>query len=119
MLKDLRTENDRLKQDVAALKQDADSLRQAQAGVQQQVAQLPKPPERQELAQMMEATAQKAIEETRPKRFQLLGINVGPDTTGNLTVNGRARFFAPFGENFGLPGRRRVLPLPGPAGGAV
>ncbi len=51
---------------------------------------------------MMEATAQKAIEETRPKRFQLLGLNLGPDTTGNLTVNGRARYFAPFGENFAL-----------------
>ncbi|MFB3776716.1 MAG: PKD domain-containing protein [Bryobacteraceae bacterium] len=102
MLKDLRTENDRLKQDVAALKQDADSLRKAQAGVEKQVAQLPRPPERQELAQMMESTAQKAIEETRPKRFHLLGLNVGPDTTGNLTVNGRARYFAPFGEHLGF-----------------
>jgi uncharacterized cupredoxin-like copper-binding protein len=102
MLKDLKNENDQLKKDVAGLKQDADSLRKAQAGVQQQVAQLPRPPERQELAQMMESTAQKAIEEARPKRFQLLGLNVGPDTTGNLTVNGRARFFTPVGDNFGL-----------------
>ena len=102
MLRDLKNENDQLKKDVAGLKQDADSLRKAQAGVQQQVAQLPRPPERQELSQMMESTAQKAIEEARPKRFQLLGLNVGPDTTGNLTVNGRARFFTPVGDNFGL-----------------
>ena len=99
MLKELRNENDRLKQDVAALQKDAAGLGKAQAGLQQQVAQLPKPPERAELAQMMESTAQKAIEETRPKRFQLLGINLGLDTTGNLTVNGRGRYFAPFGQN--------------------
>ncbi|MCC7173911.1 MAG: OmpA family protein [Bryobacterales bacterium] len=98
-LKDLRSENDRLKQDVAALKQDTAGLQRAQSGIQQQVAQLPKPPERAELAQMMESTAQKAIDETRPKRFQLLGINLGLDTTGNLTANSRARYFAPFGQN--------------------
>jgi hypothetical protein len=101
-LKDLKNENDRLKADVAALKQDSAGLKQAQAGVQQQVAELPKPPERQELSQMMQATADKAIAETRPKRFQLLGINLGADTTGNLTANGRARYFAPFGENLGF-----------------
>ncbi len=99
VLKDLRTENDRLKQDVAALKQDAAGQGKAQAALQQQVAQLPRPPERAELAQMMDSVAQRAIEETRPKRFQLMGINLGLDTTGNLTVNGRGRYFAPFGEN--------------------
>ncbi len=95
MLRDLKGENDRLKQDVAA-------LQQAQAKTDQQVAQLPRPPERAELAQMMESTAQKAIAETRPKRFQLLGLNGGLDTTGNLVLNGKGRFFAPFGENFAL-----------------
>jgi len=98
-LRDLKNENDRLRQDIAALQKDTAGLKQAQSGIQQQVAQLPRPPERQELQQMMQSTAEKAIEETRPKRFQLLGINLGPDTTGNLTANARARYFAPFGEN--------------------
>jgi hypothetical protein len=102
MLKDLKSENDRLKQDVAALKQAQAGAQQAQQQVQQQVAQLPKPPERAEMAKMMEATAQKAIAETRPKRFQLLGLNLGVDTTGNLAVTGKGRFFSPFGDTHAL-----------------
>jgi hypothetical protein len=58
-IKDLKTENDKLKQDVAA-------LQQAQAGVQRQVTELPKPPERAELQQMMTTTATDAI--TGPSR---------------------------------------------------
>ena len=102
MLKDLKGENDRLKQDIAGLKQAQAGAQQAQQQVQQQVAQLPKPPEREELAKMMETTAQKAIEETRPKRFQLLGLNLGADTTGNLAVTGKARYFSPFGDTHAL-----------------
>ncbi|MCS6953400.1 MAG: PKD domain-containing protein [Bryobacteraceae bacterium] len=91
LLRDLRKENEQLKRDVAA-------LQQAQAGVQKKVEELPKPTQREELARMMEETAQKAIEQTRPRRFSLLAFNAGPDTTGNLSVTAKGRFFQPFAE---------------------
>ncbi len=106
-IKELKAENDKLKQDVA-------SLKQAQAGVEKQVAELPKPPERAELQQMMTATATDAINRAKPSRFALLGLNIGPtlgDTfrpgfdrdikmsnKGNLTFSGKGRYFAPFGK---------------------
>ena len=109
MLRGLSEQNGQLKQDVSGLRQDSVALKEAQAGVQQQVAQLPKPPERAELAQMMEATAQKALEQARPKRFQVLELNLGPDRTGNLSVTGRARFFTPFGEGHALQAQGEYL----------
>jgi hypothetical protein len=106
-IKDLKAENDKLKQDVAA-------LQQAQSGMQKQVAELPKPPERAELQQMMTTTATDAINRAKPSRFALLGLNIGPtlgDTfrpgfdrdikmsnKGNVTFTGKGRYFAPFGK---------------------
>jgi hypothetical protein len=114
-IRDLKSENDRLKQDVAALKQ-------GQAGVEKQVAELPRPPQK---AEIEEAAAQ-AIENAKPSRFSLLGVNIGPsladintgvrnlptDTAlatalpplahagaGSVTVNARGRYFAPFGKD--------------------
>lgn len=103
LLKDLKDENEKLKQDVAALKQ-------GQAGVEKQVAGLPKPPEKAELAKMMEETAQKAIEQTRPKRFSLLAFNLGPDTrAGNLTFTGKGRFFSPFNDTSAIQAEAEYL----------
>ncbi len=104
LLKDLKAENEKLKQDLAA-------LQRAQAAAQQQVTRLaeaPKPPQAAEIAQVAEAAARKAIEETRPSRFTLLGLNFGPTLgesqftglgRGNLTFTGRGRYFAPFGQS--------------------
>jgi hypothetical protein len=103
-IKDLKADNDRLKQDVAALKQ-------GQAGVEKQVAELPKTPDKTELQRMMDATANNAIQQAKPNRFSLLGINVGPslsDVTApwegkthnapSITFTGKGRYFAPFGK---------------------
>jgi len=104
LLKDLKTENERLKQDVAA-------LQQAQAAAQKQVTQLaeaPKPPSAAEIGQVAEAAARKAVEAAKPSRFSLLGLNIGPSLgesqftrlgRGNLTFTGRGRYFAPFGQS--------------------
>ncbi|HSB15253.1 MAG TPA: OmpA family protein [Bryobacteraceae bacterium] len=102
MLRDLKQENEGLKADVA-------NLKQAQSGLKDQVASLPKPPEKAELAQIMETTAKKAIDESRPKRFALLGLNAGPDMTGNLSVTGKGRYFAPFGEHHALQAEAEYL----------
>jgi len=91
LLKNLKDENDRLKRDVADLKQ-------AQAGIRKEVAELPKPPEKTEIAKVVEETAKKVAAESRPRRFALLGLNAGPDTTGNLTITGKGRFFSPFSD---------------------
>ncbi len=107
-LKELKAENDKLKQDVA-------SLQQAQAGVQKQVAELPRAPDKAEFQKMMDSTAAKAIEQNRRSRFALLGLNIGPAlndsfrpgwdrdiktaSKGNVTVTGKGRFFAPFGKD--------------------
>ncbi len=104
-LKDLKAENDKLKQDVAALKQ-------AQTGVEKQVAELPHPPEKAELQKMMDTTADKAIQKAKPDRFSLLGMTLGPALTnegapgqvgahgvGSVTFTGKGRYFAPFGKD--------------------
>ncbi|MGE5571000.1 MAG: PKD domain-containing protein [Rhodospirillales bacterium] len=123
-LKELKAENDKLKQDVAA-------LQQAQSGIQKQVAELPKPPERAELQQMMTATATDAINRAKPPRFALLGLNIGPtlaDTfrpgfdrdikmsnAGNITFTGKGRYFAPFGrtETMAVQAEAEYLFFPG------
>ncbi len=103
-LKDLKSENDKLRQDV-------DALKKAQAGTEKQIAELPRPPERAELQRMMDTTATDAIQKAKPNRFSLLGVNVGPtlaDTPapwegrtrsgGSITFTGKGRYFAPFGK---------------------
>ena len=101
-VKELKAENDKLKQDVAA-------LQQGQAGVQKQVAELPKAPEKAELQKMVDTTAAKALEKSRLSRFALLGVNIGPalndsfppatSKKGNIVLTGKGRFFAPFGKD--------------------
>jgi len=104
LLKDLKAENEKLRQAVAALEQ-------AQAAAAKPVtppAEAPKPPAPAELAKVSEEAVRKAVEEAKPSRFSLLGLNLGPSLgesqftrlgRGNLTFTGRGRYFAPFGES--------------------
>lgn len=100
LLKDLKAENEQLRQRLAALEQ-------AQGEARRQLAEAPKPPSAAEIAQAAETAARKAVEEARPSRFSLLGLNIGPALNeslftplgrGNLTFTGRGRYFAPFGK---------------------
>jgi hypothetical protein len=104
-LKDLKAENDKLKQDVAALKQ-------AETGVEKQVAELPRAPEKAELQKMMDTTANNAVQKAKPDRFSLLGMNLGPALSqegapgqigahgvGSVTFTGKGQYFAPFGKD--------------------
>lgn len=56
-------------------------------------------PSQTQLTQMAESAAKKAVDEMRSSspKFSLLGLNVGPDGSGDVTMTGRARYFAPFG----------------------
>ena len=89
-IRDLKNENDRLKADVAMLKQRPD----------RPFPEITKPltaDQTREIAKEAATEAQNEAEAKR-KKFALLGINAGPTTYGGLNFNGSARFFAPFKE---------------------
>ncbi|HLK66057.1 MAG TPA: OmpA family protein [Bryobacteraceae bacterium] len=99
-LKALQGDNDRLKAEVADLRNQHNMLRD-------QVAGLPKPLTSQETQNIAhteaEGAAKGALEEAqrRNKKFSLLGLNIGPTfgagRTGDFTFSGRGQFFSPFG----------------------
>jgi len=96
-LRDLKGENDRLKSDLAGLRQDHESLRR-------QVEGLPKPLTKDETTQIATNEGNRVLEEAakRNRKFTLLGLNVGPTFGpnrggGNFTFSGRGQFFSPFG----------------------
>jgi hypothetical protein len=90
MLKDLAAQNANLKQQVA-------DLQQKQADLENQVKGAPKPLTEKET----ENVVNKTVEAKREKRFSLLGLNVGEDTYNHdFTFNAKARYFAPFEDNF-------------------
>lgn len=107
-IRDLKAENDKLKQDVAA-------LQKGQGAVEKQVAELPKGPDKAEMQKMMDDTADRAVEKAKPNRFSILALNIGPTLNsslrpgfdrdikmagaGNASVTGRGRYFAPFGKD--------------------
>ena len=86
----------------AGLKREIDSLRSAQAALKQQVEGQPKPLTKPEVADITRAAATDAIEQSRDKRFSLLGMNIGADDRRELTFTGKARFFAPFKDKFAI-----------------
>jgi hypothetical protein len=101
-LKNMQGENDKLRGELADLRNQHNMLRD-------QVAALPKPltgPETTNIART-EATnaANAALEEAqrRNKKFSIVGINIGPTfgpdrfVSGDFTINGSGRFFSPFG----------------------
>src|SRR5438067_5089690 len=99
-IRDLKAENDRLKADVAGLKQ-------GEAQTTKQVAELPRPLSEQQTREIASAAADKAINamnaaEAARKRFALIGINAGPSKYGELSLTGSGRFFAPFKSQYAL-----------------
>lgn len=99
-LKALQGDNDRLKTEMADLRNQHNMLRD-------QVAGLPKPLTEQQTQNIAhteaEGAAKGALEEAqrRNKKFSLLGLNIGPtfgpSRSGDFTFSGRGQFFSPFG----------------------
>jgi hypothetical protein len=99
-LKALQGDNDRLKGELADLRNQHNMLRD-------QVAALPKPLTEQQTTNIAhteaEGAAKGALEEAqrRNKKFSLLGLNIGPTfgagRSGDFTFSGRGQFFSPFG----------------------
>ncbi|MBK9166365.1 MAG: OmpA family protein [Bryobacterales bacterium] len=89
-LRDLKGENERLKQDVAALKsQERPAMAAAPAGLS---------------AGEAREIAREAVEEldSRNKKFSILSANLGPTTYGDLAFSGKGRYFAPFKDSFAV-----------------
>jgi hypothetical protein len=95
-LKTLQGDNDRLKSEVADLRNQHNQLRD-------QVAGLPKPLTEQQTQTIAHTEAIGAVDEgqRRNKKFSLVGMNIGPafgpGRGGDFTFSGRGQFFSPFG----------------------
>ena len=99
-IKTLQGDNDRLKTEMA-------DLRNKQNQLENEVNGLPKPLTEAQTTNIAHTEAEKAatgaLDEAgrRNKKFSLMGINIGPtfgpSRTGDFTVSGRGQFFSPFG----------------------
>lgn len=95
-IRDLKGENDRLKGELA-------DLRNAQNALQNQINAAPKPLTAEQTRTIAKEENLNTLEEAtrRNKKFSLLGLNVGPTygsgRTGDFTFSGRGQFFSPFG----------------------
>ncbi len=104
-LKDLKGENSNLRQELDALKKEHSALAAKVDGT-------PKPLTKEETTQVVTAAANDAVdkyEKAQPKRFSLLGLNIGPDSDRNVTFTGSARYFAPFKNNFAVQAQGEYL----------
>jgi hypothetical protein len=101
-IRDLKAENDRLKSDVAMLKNQKPPV-------------IPPPPPPTPVSEIAKATADQM--DARNKKFSLLGLNVGPTTYGGLTFTGSGRFFAPFKETHAVQAQGEYM-YHGEGGGA-
>lgn len=92
----LKTENDRLRDELAGVRKD-------QAALQQQVAALPEPVTQPQAVAIAKAEGERVLDEQqrRNRKFSLLGVNIGPTygdgRTGDFTFSGSGRYFSPFG----------------------
>jgi hypothetical protein len=95
-LKNMQGENDKLRGELADLRNQHNQLRD-------QVAGLPKPLTSQETTSIAHNEAMGAVDEAqrRNKKFSIVGLNIGPafgpSRGGDFTFSGRGQFFSPFG----------------------
>ncbi len=99
MLKDLADQNADLKKQLGDLKNAQQVL---ESKVNQPAAAPAAPSAPAPTAEEVGKEVAKQIEAHKDPRFQLLGVNIGADDTGNTTFTGKGRFFAPMGERFGF-----------------
>ncbi|MCS7026602.1 MAG: OmpA family protein [Bryobacteraceae bacterium] len=102
MLRDMKKEN-------AELRRELDALKAAQQQTDKNILNLPKPLSASEVRSITERASADAIDKSRAPRFSLLGVNAGVDDSGKLTFSGRARYFAPFKENFAFQSQGEYL----------
>lgn len=96
MLGNMKNDNDKLRADV-------DALKGAGAATQAAVQALPKAATPQEVQRTVETEVRK-MQESSP-RLSILGVNLGADQDRKVTFQGRARYFAPFGDKYAFQGQ--------------
>lgn len=96
MLGDLKNDNNKLRAEV-------DALKGAGASTQAAVQALPKAATPQDVQRTVETEIRK-IQDANP-RFSILGVNLGADQDRKVTFQGRARYFAPFGDKYAFQGQ--------------
>ena len=99
-LEEILAELRQLKDDHRKILDELAALKRAGTGPAPAPAPAPAPgPSSAQLSQLAESAAKKAVEDMKASspKFSLLGLNVGPDGSGDVTMTGRARYFAPFG----------------------
>ena len=87
-LRDLKAEHDNMKAEIAALKAKPDPV-------------IPQPMSEQTVARLADEALER-YDANKPKKFSLVGVNLGPTDEGEFNLNGKARFFAPFREKSAL-----------------
>ncbi len=95
MLNDLKAEN-------AKLKADVDGLKGQQQATKSEIAAMPKGATADEVKRVTTEVAEDMVKKHTDPRFSILGANAGMDQDKNVTFLGRARYFAPFKENFAV-----------------
>lgn len=96
MLGDLKNDNNKLRAEV-------DALKGAGAATQAAVQALPKAATPQEVQRTVETEIRK-VQDANP-RLSILGVNLGADQDRKVTFQGRARYFAPFGDKYAFQGQ--------------
>ncbi len=95
MLGDLKNEN-------AKLRADVDALKGQQQATKAEVAAIPRGATADEVKKITTQVAEDTVKKNVQPRFSILGANAGTDQDRKLTFSGRARYFAPFKENFAV-----------------
>ncbi len=95
MLGDLKNENSKLRADV-------DALKGQQNATKAEVAAIPRGATPEEVKKITTEVADEAVKKNVQPRFSVIGANAGVDQDKKLTFTGRARYFAPFKENFAV-----------------
>lgn len=98
LLRGMKADHDSLKQEVAALKADANKANEQAAAAAAAAA----APKREEMAAAVNKATEEAMAKVANKKLSLLGLNAGADNQGRLTFTGKGRFFNPFNNNFAL-----------------
>jgi hypothetical protein len=97
MLGQLQDENKNLRADL-------DKLKGQQQQQQAAVESIPKPATQEQVQKAVAGEIQKAEERAHAAnpRFTILGANAGVDQDRHMTMQGRARYFAPFGDKYAV-----------------
>jgi hypothetical protein len=96
LLGDMKGDNDKLRADL-------DALKGTGAATQAAVQAMPKAATQPEVQRTVETEVRKMQDST--PRLSILGANLGADQDRKVTFQGRARYFAPFGNNYAVQGQ--------------